>query len=183
MVQLIRKAYRRYPDDRARHVRCIYSLLNSSSNAVRFEAASTLMLLSTAVPAIRASASTMINIVCTQSDNNIKLVVLDKLSSMKETHKPVLQELILDLLCALNAPNLDIRRKTLELCADLISSRNVDEVIQCLKKKSQKARPMTQKMVQSIVNFSFRFCFFGKNFKFFFYPLSPPSLHYTSLQL
>ncbi len=140
VVQLIRKAYRRYPQERTKHVRCIYTLLNSSSNAVRFEAASTLILLSTAPPALRAAASTFINIVCTQSDNNVKMVVLDRLREMKDTYRSVLQELVMDLLVALNAPDIGIRKKTLEIASDLISSRNVDEVIQNLKKEIMKSQ-------------------------------------------
>jgi hypothetical protein len=39
-----------------------------------------------------------------------------------------LQEQLLDVLRALSSPNLDIRRKTLDIALDLITSRNIDEV-------------------------------------------------------
>lgn len=38
------------------------------------------------------------------------------------------QEQLLDVLRALSSPNLDIRRKTLDIALDLITSRNIDEV-------------------------------------------------------
>lgn len=38
------------------------------------------------------------------------------------------QEQLLDVLRALSSPNLDIRRKTLDIALELISSRNIDEV-------------------------------------------------------
>jgi hypothetical protein len=41
---------------------------------------------------------------------------------------PRLQEQLLDVLRALSSPNLDIRRKTLDIALDLITSRNIDEV-------------------------------------------------------
>lgn len=39
-----------------------------------------------------------------------------------------MQEQLLDVLRALSSPNLDIRRKTLDIALDLITSRNIDEV-------------------------------------------------------
>jgi len=41
------------PSERARFIRCIYNLLNSSSPAVRYEAAGTLVTLSSAPTAVK----------------------------------------------------------------------------------------------------------------------------------
>mmetsp|Transcript_28854 Transcript_28854/g.80675 ORF Transcript_28854/g.80675 Transcript_28854/m.80675 type:complete len:965 (-) Transcript_28854:156-3050(-) len=140
LVQLVRKCFRKYPAHRARHIRCIYTLLQASSAAVRYEAASTLVLLSTASPAIRIAATTLMDILCTHSDTNVKLVILDRLSLLKDSYKPVMQELAMDLLRALATPSLDIRKKTLAVCVELISTRNVEEVVQCLKKEIVKSQ-------------------------------------------
>ena len=43
------------PTERARFIRCIYNLLNSSSAAVRYEAAGTLVTLSSAPTAVKVS--------------------------------------------------------------------------------------------------------------------------------
>lgn len=43
------------PSERTRFIRCIYNLLNSTSSAVRYEAAGTLVTLSTAPSAIKVS--------------------------------------------------------------------------------------------------------------------------------
>ena len=40
----------------------------------------------------------------------------------------MMQELLMDVLRALSAPNMDIRKKTLDIALDLITSRNIDEV-------------------------------------------------------
>lgn len=40
----------------------------------------------------------------------------------------MMQEVLMDVLRALAAPNLDIRRKTLDIALDLITARNIDEV-------------------------------------------------------
>jgi hypothetical protein len=42
------------------------------------------------------------------------------------------QEQLLDVLRALSSPNLDIRRKTLDIALDLITSRNIDEVCEAV---------------------------------------------------
>ena len=47
---------------------------------------------------------------------------------LKERHREVMQEVLMDVLRALSAPNLDIRRKTLDIALDLITGRNIDEV-------------------------------------------------------
>lgn len=45
------------PSERSRFIRCIYNLLNSTSAAVRYEAAGTLVTLSSAPTAIKVSFS------------------------------------------------------------------------------------------------------------------------------
>lgn len=63
-----------------------------------------------------------------QSDNNVKLIVLDRLQELKHKHKEVMQDMLMDTLRALSSPNMDIRKKTLDISMDLITSRNIDEV-------------------------------------------------------
>ena len=81
------------PGERARFIRCIYNLLNSSSPAVRYEAAGTLVTLSSAPTAIKAAASCYIELIVKESDNNVKLIVLDRLIALKEDmqHEKVMQ--------------------------------------------------------------------------------------------
>lgn len=71
------------PGERSRFIRCIYSLLNSQSAAVRYEAAGTLVTLSSAPTAIKAAASCYIDLIVKESDNNVKLIVLDRLVALK----------------------------------------------------------------------------------------------------
>ena len=46
----------------------------------------------------------------------------------------------MDVLRALSSPNMDIRRKTLDIALDLITSRNIDEVVMVLKKEIVKTQ-------------------------------------------
>lgn len=50
------------------------------------------------------------------------------LQELKDKHRDVMRELLMDVLRALSAPNLDIRKKTLDIALDLIDARNIDEV-------------------------------------------------------
>ena len=53
IVELVYKVCHANPTERARFIRCIYNLLNSSSAAVRYEAAGTLITLSSSPTAIK----------------------------------------------------------------------------------------------------------------------------------
>nr|XP_006812914.1 PREDICTED: LOW QUALITY PROTEIN: coatomer subunit beta-like [Saccoglossus kowalevskii] len=140
IVELIYKVCHANPAERARFIRCIYNLLNSSSPSVRYEAAGTLVTLSSAPTAVKAAASSYIELILKESDNNVKLIVLDRLISLKEApaHERVLQELVMDILRVLSAPDLEVRKKTLQLALDLVSSRNIEEMVLYLKKEVTK---------------------------------------------
>ena len=84
IVELIYKVCLANPNERSRFIRCIYNLLNSQSAAVRYEAAGTLVTLSTAPTAVKAAASAYIDLIVKEADNNVKLIVLDRLVAMKD---------------------------------------------------------------------------------------------------
>ncbi len=140
IVELIYKVCHANPTERSRFIRCIYNLLNSSSNAVRYEAAGTLTTLSAAPTAIKAAASCYIELIVKESDNNVKLIVLDRLVAMKENEnmERVMQDLVMDILRILAAPDIEVRRKTLTLAMDLVSSRNIEEMVLVMKKEVSK---------------------------------------------
>lgn len=135
VLELARKVCKANPSEKSRFVRIIYQLLQSENPSVSYEAASTLCSLSSAPTAIRAAASCFCQLVVSHSDNNVKLIVLERISSLKKHHLKVLQELIMDVLRALSSPNLDIRRKTLDIATELISPSNIDEAMLVLKKE------------------------------------------------
>ena len=47
---------------------------------------------------------------------------------LKERHRQVMQGMLMDMLRALATPNMDIRKKTLDIALDLINQHNIDEV-------------------------------------------------------
>uniref|UniRef100_A0ABI7YPA5 Coatomer subunit beta n=1 Tax=Felis catus TaxID=9685 RepID=A0ABI7YPA5_FELCA len=106
IVELIYKVCHANPSERARFIRCIYNLLQSSSPAVKYEAAGTLVTLSSAPTAIK--------------------------------------DLVMDILRVLSTPDLEVRKKTLQLALDLVSSRNVEELVIVLKKEVIKTNNVSE---------------------------------------
>ncbi|XP_065911705.1 coatomer subunit beta-like [Dysidea avara] len=138
IVELVYKVCHSNPSERSRFIRCIYNLLSSGSLAVRYEAAGTLVTLSNAPSAIKAAAQCYVELIIKESDNNVKLIVLDRLINLKNTsptHDKILQELVMDILRVLGSPDLEVRRKTLSLVLQLTSTRNVEQVVMVMKKE------------------------------------------------
>ena len=113
-----------------------------SSAAVRYEAAGTLVTLSNAPTAVKAAASAYIELIVKESDNNVKLIVLDRLVAMKDSpaYEKILAELVMDVLRVLGSPDLEVRRKTLGLAMELVTSRNIEEMVLILKKEINKTQ-------------------------------------------
>lgn len=74
----------------------------------------------------QAAANCYIELIVKESDNNVKLIVLDRLVALKDSpqQEKILQELAMDVLRILSTPDLEVRKKTLNL------GKCVDEQIQ-----------------------------------------------------
>jgi len=140
VLELTRKVCRRDPQQKSRFVRFLFQLLSSQSAAVSYEAAWTLVSLSSAPTAVRAAATTYTALLSLQSDNNVKLIVLERLAEMKKRQSRVLAEVLMDMLRALASPNVDICKRTLEIAIDLVSPRNIEEVVHVLKREVVRTR-------------------------------------------
>lgn len=85
--------------------------------------------------AVKAAASKFIELSIKESDNNVKLIVLDKVDQLRQKNEGVLDDLTMEILRVLSSPDLDVRRKALGLAMEMVSSKNVEEVILLLKKE------------------------------------------------
>lgn len=65
----------------------------------------------------QAAANCYIELIVKESDNNVKLIVLDRLVALKDTpqQEKILQDLAMDVLRILATPDLEVRKKTLNL--------------------------------------------------------------------
>jgi coatomer subunit beta len=140
VLELTRKTCRRDPAQKSRFVKCLFLLLRSESAAVCYEAAWTLVSLSSAPTAVRACGQTYAQLLAKSSDNNVKLIVLDRLAELKKHHHKVVQENLMDILRALSSPNIDISKKVLSIAIDMVGPRNIEEVMQTLKREVVRAQ-------------------------------------------
>lgn len=105
----------------------------------------------------QAAATCYINLVLKESDNNAKLIVLDRFDTLRAKHGHVLDPLITDILQILSRyscsafkpliiPNgicstdLEVRRKAMSIVLSLTTSRNVEDVVLFLKKQLQRTQ-------------------------------------------
>ncbi|KAJ1477800.1 adaptin N terminal region-domain-containing protein, partial [Baffinella frigidus] len=83
MLELVRKVCRQDPFQKSKYVRAVFNLQSSASNSVAFECASTLVSLSSAATAVKTAVQAYCQLLSTHSDNNVKLIVLDKISDLQ----------------------------------------------------------------------------------------------------
>ncbi|KAF8814026.1 coatomer protein [Phlegmacium glaucopus] len=140
IIEIIRLDCKSDSTHRSRYIRCIFELLNASSHAVKYEAATTLTTLTQNSAAVKAAASSFVSLVIKESDNNVKLIVLDRLDTLRAKHGHVLDGLIMDVLQVLSSADMEVRRKAISIVLSMTSSRNVEEVVIFLKKQLQKTQ-------------------------------------------
>ncbi|KAG1823810.1 adaptin N terminal region-domain-containing protein [Suillus subaureus] len=158
IIEVIRLDCKNDTTHRPRYIRCMFELLNSSSHAVKYEAATTLTTLTQNPAAVKAAASCFVNLVIKESDNNVKLIVLDRLDTLRSKHGHILDGLTMDILQVLSSADMEVRRKAMSIVLSMTSNRNVEEVVLFLKKQLQqtqerefeKAPEYRQLLIQSI---------------------------------
>lgn len=170
IIEFIRKDCRSPGADKARYVQAILNLIHSQSSAVKYEAAGTLVTLSSHSSAVKgalfnfafglvnfvfsrsrlspAAGTAYIELISKEADNNVKLICLDRLNELKEKYDRVLDDLLMDMLRVLTSPDIEVRRKCLKIGMDLVTSRNVEEVVGFLKKELVKTHDQDYEKVR-----------------------------------
>jgi coatomer subunit beta len=112
--------------------------LEANASTVVYEAASSLCALTSNPVAIKAAATKFIELAVKEPDNNVKLIVLDKVAILQKKNDGVLDDLVMEVLRVLSSPDLDVRKKSLEIALELVTSRTVEEVVLLLQKELRK---------------------------------------------
>ena len=136
-IDVIRLDCKNPSADKAKYIQTIISLLGATSSAVRFQAANTLTFLSNHSTAIKAAAACYLDLGLKESDNNVKLIVLEKISELQDKN---MEDTVMDVLRIVSSPDLSVRKKCLDIATGLLSIRNAEEVIQFLKKELAKTQ-------------------------------------------
>lgn len=119
-------------------MRLIFDLLEAKESTVVYEAASSLTALTSNPVAVKAAAAKFIELSIKEPDNNVKLIVLEKVNQLRRANEGILDDLTMEILRVLSSPDLDVRRKALSIALDMVSSKNVEEVVLLLKKELTK---------------------------------------------
>ncbi|KUJ07994.1 Coatomer, beta subunit [Mollisia scopiformis] len=137
-LEFIRKDAIQNSQNKARYLRLIFDLLEAGATTVVYEAASSLTALTNNPVAVKAAASKFIELSIKEADNNVKLIVLDRVDALRQKNEGVLDDLIMEILRVLSSPDIDVRRKALDIAMEMVSSKNVEEVVLLLKKELSK---------------------------------------------
>lgn len=138
-VEFIRKDAQSAANLRQQYVLLISEIIESSSNVVVYEAAITLVSLSASAESMVLAGNKFVELATKEADNNVKIITLERISELNKKNPGVLQGLCLDILGVLSTQDLGVRKKALDVTLQLITSRNVEDVVKLLKKELQKA--------------------------------------------
>ncbi|CCC68346.1 hypothetical protein NCAS_0B02620 [Naumovozyma castellii] len=137
-VEFIRTDATHTPSLKSQYIELLLELLSSAtSDEVIFETALALTVLTSNQSILVATVTKLVDLAVRVSDNNVKLIVLDRIQDINASNPGSLEELTVDILRVLNAEDLDVRSKALDISMSLVTSRNVEDVLQLLKKEVQ----------------------------------------------
>lgn len=78
-----------------------------------------------------------------QGDNNVKLIVLDRLNDIfLHKHRTALEEFVVDILRALSSPSMEVKKRVIHIALKLITKRTVKVYI------------FIEKLVDCVIGFS-----------------------------
>ncbi|KAJ1505671.1 Coatomer subunit beta, partial [Coelomomyces lativittatus] len=135
VIETVRKEARANAKDRPRYMKLLFALLKSPNSSVQYEAASSLMSLTSNAVAAQACMACYIELLNKEANHNVKLIVLKKIVEMLEKHEKLGEDLVIDLLRGLAAPDIDVRRKCCQVALEMTNARNVESIAQFLKKE------------------------------------------------
>lgn len=135
VISLIKKDYSTNIGNRSDYLKTVMSLLHSPYPEVKYEAAGTFMVMTSHSKAVCEAAACYMELALKASDNNIKLIVLDRIDELREKYDKALDTLVIDILRILSSPDIEVRRKVLNIAIELVNTRNVEDAVMFLNKE------------------------------------------------
>ncbi|KAJ5180649.1 hypothetical protein N7492_003859 [Penicillium capsulatum] len=137
-LEFLRKDAVQNTQNKSRYLKLMLELLDASTSTVVYEAATSLTALTSNPVAVKAAAGKLIELAIREADNNVKLIVLERVDQLRIRNEGVLDELTMEILRVLTSPDIDVRRKALGIALEMVSSKNVEEIVMLLKKELSK---------------------------------------------
>lgn len=137
MLEELRKVCKSNAAERGKYLKAVCGIASSSkSQSVLYECAGMLVSLTSMPQVLKHAISTYCRLLNDQSsDNNIRLIILDRLVELKAKNARILQEYAIDILRCISVNSIAIRSKAIALTLDLITPRNNDDIVRTLKKE------------------------------------------------
>lgn len=98
ILEMLRKMCKVDPALKPKLMNAIFMLSNSKSSSVLFECANSIISLTTAPSAIKIAIQSYLNLLSEANDNNVKLIVLNRILSLKSKYGKLLEEYMGDIL-------------------------------------------------------------------------------------
>ena len=115
-------------------MKLIFFFKTSKSPSVLLECANTLVQITNAPTAMTQAINIYIHLLNGNTDNNVKIIVLQKMIKLKQLHSKLMEGKILDILKILKNKSFDIRKLTIQLIQDLISEKNIGQFLEFVRK-------------------------------------------------
>ena len=136
-IEFIKKDSVQNPSLKQQYAQLMTEIIESSSNVVMYEAANTLTVLTSNPQSILLAGNKFVELATRESDNNVKIITLERINQLHKQHPGVLQDLSLEILRVLSSQDLDVKKKALDVTLQFITTRNVEDVVKLLKKELQ----------------------------------------------
>lgn len=136
-IEFIKKDSIQNPALKQQYAQLMTEIIESSSNVVMYEAANTLTVLTSNPQSILLARNKFVELATRESDNNVKIITLERINQLHKQHPGVLQDLSLEILRVLSSQDLDVKKKALDVTLQFITTRNVEDVVKLLKKELQ----------------------------------------------
>lgn len=136
-IEFIKKDSIQNPALKQQYAQLMTEIIESSSNVVMYEAANTLTVLTSNPQSILLAGNKFVELATRESDNNVKIITLERINQLHKKHPGVLQDLSLEILRVLSSQDLDVKKKALDVTLQFITTRNVEDVVKLLKKELQ----------------------------------------------
>jgi coatomer subunit beta len=98
ILEMLRKVCKTDPSAKSSLMSAIFMMSNSKSPSVLFECANTITQLTTAPSAIKVAIQSYLNLLNENNDNNVKIIVLEKILELRKNYSKVLEDYITDIL-------------------------------------------------------------------------------------
>eukprot|EP01071_Lankesteria_metandrocarpae_P006243 Lankesteria_metandrocarpae@DN4291_c0_g1_i1.p1 len=152
-LELVRRVYRKQPDQRGVCLRIVVHLVQHCPPTVAYEGASTLVTLTNSPVALKAATQAYVSLLTNQADNNVRLIVLDRLANMMPKHSHILEGFIMDIMRGLRCQSLVVRKRTLDIAHQLLTNSSVHDVVPVLRKEIVKSMELEQQSSESAVEY------------------------------